>query len=193
MKKPLKEAMAQHYEQYSLSENQLKQLEQLQQAAQPKIKKRSSWKAYLSVASAAAIFLFIGVSLWTAFQIPLRQEIAAEIAYNHNKQLNMEIETASLHEAKSYFAKLDFAMVDSHVMTHDQWEMMGGRYCNIQNKLAAQLRLKHKPTNKIYTWYQISNSPKLAKLSGDYETYSNGVKVTLWQEKGVVHGLAAIE
>lgn len=193
MNKPVKDAMKQHYDQFALSGIQMKNLEQMQQAAVAKKQKPRFFMAFSAVAAVAAVFLLIGIGVWQELESTVRDQVANEVAYNHHKQLDMEITTSSLTEVKSYLAKLDFAMVDSNQLPGQQWELIGGRYCTIQNKLAAQLRVKHRPSNRLYTWYQIPDTKVFSELSSDYETYSQGVKIKFWKEKGIVHGLASIE
>ena len=68
---------------------------------------------------------------------------------------------------------------------------MGARYCSIQGKLAAQLRLQDKASQKIYTLYQVSGNAYDLPSPHEVRTIDlDGIRVKIWQEKGVWLALA---
>ena len=148
-----------HFDRYRLSADQLQRLRDVQ----PRLStpwtiaafKRSRWRA--TVAATLACML-IGVLAWWR---PWLQDIhnlsslASEIAYHHNKQMVMEIESASLEEVRGYLGKLDFPLIESKRFPSTNWELVGGRYCSLKGHLAAQLRLKNKITGNTDTFYQL--------------------------------------
>lgn len=78
-------------------------------------------------------------------------------------------------------------------MKLNEWEFLGGRYCSIQNKLAAQLQLRNRKNNIIYTWYQVSDVHASINVKEPCESFKDDVKIRIWVEEGIIHGLAGIE
>ena len=206
MKKPLKKAIQQHYKSMQLSDEQWTQLNQIQLKTEtspetsPETKRNETKKWFIWGGAAAAIFL-------AAFQIlqftqlapfspspaaDIRQQVIQEIAYNHNQRLESEISTASLPRIHNYLTRLNFSLIDSKLLPSEQWILLGGRYCSIQKQLAAQLHLTNSATQKRYTWYQLP-MPGSFLLNEPYTVYHDGVKVKIWQEKGILNGLAGVE
>jgi len=117
--------------------------------------------------------------------------IISEIAYNHNKNMTMEITSPSIANVNRYLVKLGFSVISSSRFNNVDWELVGGRYCNIGGELAAQLKIRNKQDNQVYTLYQFQVPTGYVPEEESIERYSAGVKVTLWQEKGLLLGLAS--
>ena len=199
-----KKQINKHYSSASLNEKQLDRLRQMQAEAngEPYGNEDSklsfvSWarrqiKPWQIGGIAASLLV---LSIFVGNQGELSESIVSEIAYNHNKMAAMEITTSSMTEVSDYLQKLDFSPVTSERFKNDGWELVGGRYCSIQGELAAQLRVKNLETGKVMTLYQSRvpedldtkkmNDPKQGVVGFD-----DGVKVELWQEKGLLMGLA---
>ena len=114
-------------------------------------------------------------------------DISTEIAYNHNSQMQMEIESNSLLDIQTYLNRLGFTLIESEYFSKGNWELLGGRYCSISGKIAAQLRVKNNDTNEVYTYYQSSIDQQPDQNMG---FAVDGVNVELWEEKGLLMGLA---
>lgn len=185
----LKDNLKEHYEAHSLSSRQLNQLEKLNfkndfYGEKKRPKKAVYWSIPALVAGVVFIFL---VSPERKTLSP--QQLVHEMVYNHNKTLNLEFSGRTIEEIKPYFGKLDFKLVPSQRQFIIGKRLIGGRYISINNKLAAELKLKG-DNNNNYTWYQTSIPADGTLVNNRFETYDNGVKVIIWAEKGVLHGIA---
>lgn len=205
----LPKAIKQHYADVELSGDQLEQLTTLGQRQQSEQQTDRSqtqrqddaytnswWTTLLSWLQGhrypvAAALVIITIAITTPFLGGgnILNQVVDEVAYNHNKQMTMEIETANLDEITSYLSKLGFALIGSHELSTIEWEILGGRYCSIQGKLAAQLKVRNREDNRTYTFYQALMPQQMANI-GQVENYVDGVKVVLWQEQGLLLGLA---
>lgn len=182
MRSPLKQAVKAHYEKKNLTEGQLQKLLDLQQVEKPK---RFSRFHFISFAvAAAALVLLLNISYFTKPSY----NIVQEVAYNHNKQMNPEIYSDSIAKIQNRLNRLDFNMINAEFLG-DGWEVLGGRYCSIQGKVAAQLKVKEKASGKVYTLYQ-ARLP--AGFSQDKQQIKeiDGLTVKVWIEKGLIMALA---
>jgi hypothetical protein len=187
----LKESAKSYFESFSLTSKQLNQLESLErqyafQSTNAGQMRRWLWPLAVMV---------VGVLLIVYFK-PLPDDelnpagIASEIAYNHNKTLSLEFKGQSIPEISPHFSKLDFKLVPSTHNKIPKLKLVGGRYCSINKQLAAQLRLIETGNLEPLSWYQVPLPANQKGLNQEVEVYSNGVKVIMWTEKGVLHGLA---
>lgn len=188
MKNPLKENIQNHYRKFGLSPEQLDHLIQLQ-------KKRGgrdpvSLLFKISSAALAASVLLLSLYLFKSGEL-VTEKISKEVAYNHNKNMPMEIKTSSLDEIQNYLTNLDFKLIRSERFTKPKWELVGGRYCSIQGRIATQMEIKNKAEGKWYTLYQVPYFKDLDTVSTlPLETYIDGVRIKLWREKGLLLALA---
>ncbi len=190
MKQSLRQLLKEHYAQQSLSQKQLKLLESMEDSHKGAGSKKRRFTKIFWLAAAA---MFAVIFLWSVNPLFYRgkvYQIADEIAYNHRKMLTPEIRNSSFGEVRDHLAKLDFTMVQVENFKTGEWELIGGRYCSIDKKLAAQLRIKNLTDKQLYTWYQVAWATDDASLPEGFQHYSKGIKVQLWVEKGVLHGLA---
>ena len=61
---------------------------------------------------------------------------------------------------QSNLNRLDFSLVEPAFLKKQNEELVGGRYCRINGKIAAQLQIKNIETSDIYAFYQ-TKSPDL--------------------------------
>jgi len=192
-----------HYASASLNKNQLERLKRMQADANEALDDIDGkagpvdWLKQrlklLQLGGIAASLLVLSIFVTTDGE--LSDSIVSEIAYNHNKMAAMEITSSSITEVADYLQKLDFSPITSKRFGEEGWELVGGRYCSIQGELAAQLRVKDKATGKVMTLYQ-SRIPQeldakaLNKTDKGIVGFDDGVMVELWQEKGLLMGLA---
>jgi hypothetical protein len=191
MKKTLKEDINDYYNAYHLPRRQLLYMQNLQKRFYPSYTRRSIFRK-IWVYPTAAVILVIGAFILLK---PLEQptsinELIAEIAYNHNKRLDVEIKSNSLETVSRYLTKLDFLLIESERLPSDTWELIGGRYCSLKRQFAAQLKLRNKLNQKNYTHYQMEKPPNINDISGFSENFAKGVKVNLWLERGLILALA---
>lgn len=189
----MKAAIQNHFRQYHLSERQLQRLRNIQsgfsQSTRPSVLK----KVPLRFASVSIIFVLVvgAMLLW----IPWNRRtgivsMASEIAYNHNKQMVMEIESSFLGEVRTHLSKLDFPLIESKRFPSAEWELVGGRYCSLKGHIAAQLRMRNRKTLKTATFYQLPVPREIADPEGTLEVFEQGIKVKVWQERGLLLGAA---
>ncbi len=188
MKKTLKENIRENYAELKLSPEQLRSLDSLQQNRAGKHGVRFFLK--ISLGATAALVLILSLYLFQGSG-SLAEKIVDEVAYNHNKNVQMEIKTASIDEVQSFLSKLDFTLIHSERLPLEQWDLLGGRYCSIQGRLAVQMKIRNKADGKLKTFYQVPYPKELSHIeSVPMETYASGVKVRLWRERGLLLGLA---
>lgn len=190
MKETLKGCTKKHYEAFKLSPRQLDRLESLEkQFSQQHNSRFSSNKLFWPISAlVAGIFIIV-------FSLPQQEEfspnhIANEIAYNYNKTLSMEFKGNSIPEIRRHFNKLDFNLVNSNNNRISNLRLVGGRYSSINKQLAAQLRLAERNNQSQMIWYQIPIPSEKLNLPKEVEFFQNGVRIIMWTEKGVLHGLA---
>ncbi len=201
MTQSLKKMTQDYIEQVALTSEQLKILDALQQnmSQHATIKpSRQWWYALTSIAAMVLLTLvfLLPDSLQTSDS--LVAELAAEAVDNHLYRKPLEVNTNQIDGILDYFTGLDFSPVTSHYLASQRVDLslIGGRYCSLQGVTAAQLRFKSVGKNDINTLYQVGYDPKIFKYLPDYDqgqepitTYSKGIKVTLWIEKGVLFAL----
>jgi len=189
VKRTLKESTREHYQKFELPPAQLDHLNQLQRG--PKSRERSQLWFKFSFAAMAVSVLLLSLFLFRGTE-SIAGKIAEEIAYNHNKNIQLEIKTSSIDDIQNFLSKIDFTLIQSKYLPAGNWELVGARYCSIQGKLAVLMKLKNQSEGKTQTLYQVPY-PEDFKKNGPkpLETYVNGVQVKLWREKGLLLGLAS--
>lgn len=171
-----------HFLQQQLTAAQLQALQQL------KANKTSTLNPFLA-GIAATTFIAISVYFYS-FATPDYTAISAQIAYNHNSKLQMEVLSPTISGVQGRLNRLGFSLVSSKKLDPTKWRLIGGRYCNLNGKLAAQMQIAHPETKAVYTFYQAKMSKEMLDNFSESETAIDGVKVKLWREKGLMMGLA---
>ena len=199
MNRQLKQAVIEHFESCSLSDDQLCRLESLVKPAAPVSVRRLS---VIPLAAAAAVVVFLLAYLLTPLLIEqgdVRERIALEVAGNHIKLKPLEVETGSIEGVRDYFEKLDFMPVSSVVVSRSGLELIGGRYCSLQGVTAAQLRVQQPGSDDVQTLYQteyirdvFSDMPVIEEGGEPVELYVKGIKVKIWVEKGLLFALTEL-
>ena len=127
--------------------------------------------------------------LYLEYGVSNTESIMRQIAYNHQKQ--MVVQTASqLTEVAELLPDLSFDLLQSERLPGSVWGLLGGRYCKINNVLAAQLKLRNKNDQQVYTLYQVLLPEKTELPLEPQDGYIDGVKVQIWKESGLLFGLA---
>lgn len=215
--KPIDEAIMEHFSSKSLSDNQLDQLMAMQSEASQKqadadavnqparvtetITKTGlrrflpDFRGYRYAFYATACMLAI-VCLTVTFSLlnqpPLSQRIMSEIAYNHKQGMPIEVASNSVDDIRNYLKKLSFPIISPSALAKPNWQFLGGRYCSINGKLAAQLKIKNLADNNVYTLYQAATEGGIEKSDAKLKTHMiDGVGVSIWREKGLLLGLAS--
>jgi hypothetical protein len=143
--------------------------------------------AFTGLAVALLLLSFSGLRYHLTQQ--WHADIAAEIAYNHAKQLEPEFRTNSYEKLAAQMPRLDFRVIKPDKLD-DEMQLVGGRYCSVDKQIAAQLRVLDR-TGAPCTLYEFHLPERwLVTFPADKEVETNGLTVRLWQEKGVMLGLA---
>jgi len=197
IKEPLDNAVKQHYLEKNLEDHQMNELQEMLNNAHVDNSSSSqyslsNWLAIFKGRALPVAFasLLVFSVVWMFEQPNVQQNIAGEIAYNHNKQMAPEIISASLDDIDVFLSKLDFQLIRSSHFNDKQWEIVGGRYCSIGGHLAAQLKIKNKTENKLHTVYQALLPKDFEPKNKTIDIFVDGVKVKMWEEKGLLIGLA---
>ena len=207
--KPIDEALKSHYKDKTLSDQQLDQLMVMQSADSEEkapVKNESASQSLLNrflpdfqgsrYAFYATACLLAVVCLTVTFSLinqpPISKRIMDEIAYNHKQDMPIEVASSSLDEIRLYLDKLSFPIISPAALGKPNWEFLGGRYCSINGKLAAQLKIKNLADNSIYTLYQAATEGAAGSSGAAQLTEMiDGIGVSIWREKGLLLGLAS--
>jgi hypothetical protein len=193
-KKALKPSITTFYQEKNLTPDQLHQLQK--SIKTESIEQRSANKNLLFFSLSTAACLFIAVLIWPSFfnnEMTIESRIANEVAYNHNKQMSLEINATSLLDISGFLDKLDFSLINSQYLPSEKWKILGGRYCSINGQLAALLKVKNLENNQVYSFYQSLLPNKIKKSKQLIKTFVDGASIQLWQERGLLLGLAGAD
>ena len=200
--KPINEALNEHYSSKTLSDSQLDQLMVMQATHTNETTIKTGFSRFLSdvrgyrYAFYATACMLMIMCLVVAFSMlkapPLSKRIMNEIAYNHKQDMPIEVASNSLDEIRNYLNKLSFPIISPSALALPDWQFLGGRYCSINGKLAAQLKIKNLKDDTIYTLYQASTEAGIDQ-SGEARVTQmiDGIGVSIWREKGLLLGLAS--
>ena len=115
-------------------------------------------------------------------------QVAAEIAFNHNKHLRPEFLASSFGELGTAMTQLGFAPIRPRRLSIADYRLVGARYCSIGSSMAAQIRLAG-GAGRSYTLYELrADEPFESIEEADLEI--DGVGVSLWRESGLLIALA---
>jgi hypothetical protein len=191
MTQKLKESIKEYYEKHNLSTTQLLQIQNIQKKLDSQFNRRRRFHTHWAIAAGAVVLLLWAFIFFnTTGHRKYMAELINEIAYNHNRNLEMEIKSNSLKEIASYLSQLDFSLIYPERLSQDNWEMIGGRYCTLKGQFAAQLKIRNKVDQKNYTLYQIEKPHDIKNIADLSEHFAKGVKVNLWGERGLIIALA---
>ena len=201
---PLDDRIAGFYRGQFLSQVRLQQLQSLGEehlAAE----RKQPWSNHLLLGryvvaggfAAAALILAIGLTVYWkdgarhSGSSSLLRAVASEIAMNHRKQLALEFSAADYRDLARRMEKLDFRLVAPADPEAAQLHLLGSRYCSIQGRLAAQLRLRD-DTDRVHTLYETDASQKLRSAAVGEIKVAN-VRVRTWTDGDVFYGLAVAD
>lgn len=195
MKDLMKNHCKSHFESHKLCKSDLQGLMELQKSYH-KMRGRSLWQnswVRMTSSAAALVLVFLGAfSLNDAFNKPIADKIALDISKNHRQFLasnKWDVEADNFQQAANKLTNLGFKLrPTSHTKN---LKLKAGKYCNIFGKKAAQLRYVSTKDGKNYTVYQAPLPKKLASQKFNRVTKEvDGVKVIMWKENGLLHGMA---
>jgi hypothetical protein len=202
MKRPLKPAVRDHFEQHTLSTERLERLEALMAVNAPGQASRRrraaplvGWSAIIAIAVLLAVIVLFPPGQFE--DIPMTERIALEVAHNHIKLKPLDVETGSMDGIRRYFTDLEFVPAESSLLASADLELLGGRYCSVQSVPAAQLRVTSPGSNSLQTLYQTEYRkdifgplPVLENGEAPVTVNVKGITVRIWVEKGLLFALA---
>lgn len=165
--------------------------EQLESIIHQSENKKNRLISILHLLKYAAIFFVFAGTVYVLYFLPKQQQVsvinsyAKEIAFNHQKQLVSEIKTSSISELNNKMDKLDFEILLPLKITNNL-KLKGGRYCSIDDRIAAQLKFENNQ-GKIITCYIFR---KVEKFVFDKKILNNNIEVVIWDNGTLIFGLA---
>ncbi len=147
---------------------------------------------YLRWPLSAAALLLIAVLLAfpTYRHLNVTDRVVSEVAHNHRHGAVVEVQADSIPVLAKQLSRLEFPLIASAHMPKQDWQLIGGRYCLIDGRLAAQIKVRNRQNNQIYTYYQAQLPRDLEGLTMPINRLNEGVDVRLWKEQGLLLGLA---
>lgn len=192
---PLKQAVREKISEPRLDETQLSKINARFDMAFTPPKLRSN------IAIAALALFFLGVALmahsqwqnWRKEQ--LFMAIAQDVVRDHVMQTPVEFQSQDLTQLDQKFTALDFTLVNTIQLPNLHTDLLGGRYCSIQNITTAQLQLQSSD-DQMSSLYQLKFDSERFAILGNINVdeqpalrYVKGFSVTLWEEAGVLLAL----
>lgn len=121
----------------------------------------------------------------------LASAIAGEISLNHLKDRSVEFAAARYADLAGRMDRLDFRVVPPTAGGHGALRVLGARYCSIQGRIAAQIKLED-ALGRTLTLYETRLTPALESLEPGVEL-RDGIRIEIWREGDVLFGLASPE
>lgn len=160
---------------------------------------RRFWSgAAVTTAAAAALVLsflvFPGLrglpGIETGSSEALAGRVLREIALNHSKNLAVEFAAIEYPRLREQMAELDFSLRAPRRddVTGGELRMLGGRYCSIQGRLAAQIKLEDEH-GRVLTLYQTSLGEHFDGLP-ELQRELDGIQIRVWREDDLLFALA---
>ena len=179
---PIDTQIKEYYQKQPLSEDQLRALRPPEDSPAT----RPWLLPFAAAATAAAVVL--AIFIWKPAGLP--EAVATEIAKNHNAQMAMEIRSSDYGEVAAALDQIQFPLMPPDEKFRQRYTLVGGRYCSIQNKRAAQLRVRENATGQMHTLYITSLTEELRALPETTRTI-DGIQVRLWTAGKCLFGLAS--
>ena len=190
MSRPLKEEVKEYFAGFEISEQQLRSLQEREAEAHQENRKKVLLNWGSLAVSMVTLILVVSYFYTTSTNEFNLKSLPSEISYHHNKQMNSKIMTSSISKMRKSLSKLDFSLITSEKLPPSKWKIIGGRYCSLQGRLAAQIKVKNLKKNKEYTLYQMARPPELEGPVESFQEFHNGAKVKIWSENGLLLGMA---
>ena len=153
-------------------------LEELTALATPR------WERAVLPAAIAAIVL-VAVSLASSMADLTRSDltgaIGAEIATNHRRDLDPEFRSSDIAVIAQHMDHLDFDLRAATSIAERGLQVVGARYCSVQGRIAAQLRLADGGT-----LYVVRAFGRVREGTQPHDD----ILVELWREGDLLIGLA---
>lgn len=188
------EQIREYYKRVQLSEDARTRLVGVLLGDRPKFESpRRSITMAIAAAAVAVIALFgLFFALFRRVPPQTPQQIAAVVAQHaalgHNERQELEFRVSRTSELRQAMKSLDFTPVEPEMMAGMNMRIVGARYTTIEGVMAAQI-VYLDPKGEPCTLYELRPVAKLATVT-DGEHEIDGVRVSVWREKGLLMVLA---
>jgi len=179
---PIDTQIKEYYQKQPLPEENLQAMQPPEDSPAPS---RLPWLLPFAAAAAAVV---LAIFIWKPAGLP--EAVATEIAKNHNAQMAMEIRSSDYGEVAAALDQIQFPLMPPDEDFRREYTLVGGRYCSIRNKRAAQLRVRENATGQMHTLYITSLTEELRALPETTRTI-DGIQVRLWTDGKCLFGLAS--
>jgi len=160
------------------------------------IKQRARFKPKRNLAIAkytvaASIVLLFSSILFLQPELKKNKVVTAyamEVVKNHMKQSPVEVMSSSSETLNQSLSKLNFDITYGERLKA-YGTLVGGRYCHIDDQIAAQLKIVDDSENS-YTCYQFKQQHS---IKFDKSRQIEGALVDLWTEGDIVFAIAKTE
>jgi len=190
MKRKIDDQIREYYGSQSLSNEARTRLRVILRTGAAK----ERWRSWRMKSGIAAAFLIVATvaALWLAVAPESPQQravtLARQAALGHNMKQELEFRVRECAELQSKMKSLDFTPVEPAMMQHMNMRLLGARYTTIDGAIAVQIFLVDEKGAPC-TLYQVRPVEKLAQVpAGEHQI--DGVRVSMWQEKGLLMVLA---
>ena len=154
--------------------------------------RRTSRRSWMTVA--AGLMIAAVTLLWTAAQRVTQSpqqvtaSIARQAAVGHNEKQELEFRVRDCAELQAKMRSLDFTPVEPSMMQGMNMRIVGARYTTLGGEIAAQI--VYVDANGVpCTLYEARPVEQLAQIApGEHQI--DGIRVSVWKEKGLVMVLA---
>lgn len=179
MNKGFEKNIKKYYSEKELTDHQFSRLDDLQ--------KEGEWRWYLKPAFLGAAVATLLIFLIYRPELSSQKNIFKEVVKNHKKGMPSEVLSSNYTVLNEAMDKLDFKIVSSSYINKN-FKTIGARYCSVQGKIAAQIRLQNIQTKSFYTLYQYL-PPRTDKVKEGQQVVKD-VEAKIWKEGEVMFVLA---
>lgn len=185
--KKLDDQIRDYYESQRPSPDAFAHLKQMIGDRAPRRSRRRIW-----IASAAALAIALTALVWTVARLQPPELVAAGVArqaaLGHNERREVEFHVTSCAELQRQMKSLDFTLVEPEMVKEMEMRMVGARYATLAGEMAAQI-LYVDAHGVPCTLYEARPADRLAHVAtGEHQI--DGLRVSVWKEKGLVMVLA---
>jgi hypothetical protein len=176
-----------HYEQQKPSEEALGRIQSMIRAGLP-----ARRRSHRAEAAAAIALVFLLTFWWAAASRQSPQAIGAAVArqaaVGHNEKQELEFRVGQCAELRARMKSLDFTPVEPAMIQKTKMRIVGARYTTLAGEIAAQIVYVDEHGVPC-TLYEARPADKLARIApGDHQV--DGVRISVWKEKGLIMVLA---
>jgi hypothetical protein len=171
-----------HYEAAALETNQLQRI-------MTSSSRHSTLFRPVSGAIAAGILVLASMAVHHQTSIGERTDrTLREAAMNHSTRLDLEFMSDKIDTLNQKMALLPFT-ISLPDTVKSTFTIVGTRYCSINGKLAAHIKLLEHSSNNTVSLFMTSNDEDLEQLNNKQRTI-DGLDVKLWRERGLFYAMA---